>query len=235
MSNECRSLLLHLNRGSNSRGQPATVKTGAEHTDEYEFTMKLDRIERTPPTFQQASDEYAGGKILHGYFVPQSVFEAAGMRKEMKVEVSCPKRWNNRIWVWSWWSEKEQEICCRATVEDDTYERRSIPVFATHIEGCYPVLAYLGLMLVLFPIVGILWTAQIVAKLFFPGLILILAARLGIYLWPHVLAEHQTFDIFLVTYVLLGGMLKFYWWAINLGDQGDDEDEIASEQSNLRS
>ncbi|MCP4944311.1 MAG: exosortase/archaeosortase family protein [Planctomycetaceae bacterium] len=233
MSDEYRSLLLFLNRGSSSPEQTATANTGAEHTDEYEFTMKLDRIERTPPAFQQASDDYAGGKTLHGHFVPQNVFEAAGMRKGMKVEVSCPKHWNNRIWVWNWWSQKEQEIYCRATVEDDTYERRSIPVFAKHIEGCYPVLAYLGLMLVLFPIVGILWTAQIVAKLFFPGLILILAARIGIYFWPHLLAELQTFDIFLITYVLLGGMLKFYWWAINLGDQGDDEDELESEQSDF--
>jgi len=112
--------------------------------------------------------------------VPQNVFEAAGVRNGMKVEVTCPKRWNNRISIWSCWSEKDQEIYCRAKVEDDTDEKRTITIFATHIEGCYPVLGYPGLMLVLFPVVAILWMARIVAKLFVPRLILILATRVGI-------------------------------------------------------
>ncbi len=233
MSTECRSLLLFLNRDSNAQSQSTAANTSAEPTDEYEFTMKLDRIERAPPTFQQGSDIYSDGKILHGYFVPQNVFEAAGMRRGLKVELSCPKRWNYRLWVWSRWTDKDEEIHCRARIENDSYKKRSVPAFATHIEGCYPTLGYLGIMVVLFPIVGILWTAQIVAKLFFPGLFLILAARVGIYFWPHLLAEHKPFDIFLITYVLLGGMFKFYWWAINLGNQSDDEGEAETELSDF--
>ena len=82
MSDEYRSLLLFLNRGASSPEQTATAKTGAEHTDEYEFTMKLDRIERTPPAFQQASDDYAGGKHFTDTSCPRTFLKRQGCARE---------------------------------------------------------------------------------------------------------------------------------------------------------
>jgi len=191
--------------------------------------MQVERIERSPPTFMESADDYAGGKTLHGTFMPQNVFEEAAVQRGMTVEVACPKRWNARLVFWKWWSGKETVAQCRVKLKDDRPEERNVRVRATRIDDCYPVLGYLGIALVLFPIIGFLWSVGMVAKFFFPSLILLGLARVGMIIWPELIGAPKSFDVFLGSYVVVGGILKFYWWAITLGDDNDDEADDESE------
>jgi len=72
---------------------------------------------------------------------------------------------------------------------------------------------------------AVVWPAAFLGKYFFHGLILLLAARGATFVWPNLIPDVKTLDISLVTYVLIGGFFKFYWWAINLGSDDESSDE----------
>ena len=66
---------------------------------------------------------------------------------------------------------------------------------------------------------------MLLAKIFYPALIVLLIARVAFFIWPHLMPDVDQFDIFLVIFVVLGGFLKFYWWAVNLGSDDGSEEE----------
>ena len=207
----------------------------SEPPAEYSFTIKLDRIERAPPTFSETKDEFTGGKVLHGTLVAQNVFEEEKLRGRGAVSVACPKRWNLRLLIWRKFSgiESGTEVHCRGTLIESRSRQHHIQTQVTKIPDCYPVLGYLGIMIVLSPIMCILWPIMLLAKIFYPGLIVLLIARVAFFIWPNLMPDVEQFDIFLIIFVLLGGFLKFYWWAINLGsedDSGEDAEGIDATQ-----
>ena len=74
---------------------------------------------------------------------------------------------------------------------------------------------------------------MLLAKIFYLGLIVLLIARLSFFIWPNLMPNVEQFDIFMVIFVVLGGFLKFYWWAVNLGsadDNSEDSDATGSQQ-----
>jgi hypothetical protein len=203
----------------------------SEPPAEYSYTIKLDRIERAPPTFSETKDEFTGGKVLHGTLVAQNVFEEEKLRGRGAVSVACPKRWNLRLLIWRKFSgiESGTEVHCRGTLIESRSRQHHIQTQVTKIPDCYPVLGYLGIMIVLSPIICILWPIILLAKIFYPGLIVLLIARVAFFIWPNLMPDVEQFDIFLIIFVLLGGFLKFYWWAINFGsedDSGEDSEGI---------
>ena len=207
----------------------------AEPPAEYSFTIKLDRIERASPTFTDTTDGYTGGKILHGTLVGQNVFEQDKLRGRGPVSVACPKQWNLRLLIWRRWCgvESGSEVQCRGTLAQARTSHQHIHTLATKIPDCYPVLGYVGLLILLSPIICILWPIMLLAKIFYLGLIVLLIARLSFFIWPNLMPNVKQFDIFMVIFVVLGGFLKFYWWAVNLGsadDNSEDSDATGSQQ-----
>ena len=198
-----------------------------EAPQEYSFTIKLDRIERSPPAFIRSADSFAAGKVLHGTLVPQNVFEEAKLRGRGKISVTCPKQWNLRLWLWKKLGDGKNgsEVYCLGSLKDSNSRHQSIQTVATKISGCYPVLGYLGILLVLSPIIAVLWPAMLFGKIFFPGLIVLLIARGALFIWPNLIPDVHAFDLFLLIFFLFGGTLKFYWWAINLGSDDDSGEE----------
>lgn len=201
----------------------------SESSAEYEFTIKLDRIERAPPTFTDTPDGSTGGKVLHGTLVAQNVFEQHQLPAGGQISVACPKRWNLRLLIWRKWCgiEPGTEVHCRGTLTERRSRHNSIHTLATNISGCYPVLGFLGILIALSPIICVLWPIMLLAKVFYPGLILLLIARATFFIWPTLMPNVEQFDIFFLIFVLFGGFLKFYWWAVNLqsadhlGEQSD--------------
>jgi len=221
------SLILSLDQPSNANPPDPQSEDGvAEAPQEYSFTIEIDRIERSPPAFIQATDSFAAGKVLHGTLVPQNVFEKEKLRGRGKVSVTCPKSWNLRLWLWRKLGdgEKGAEVYCLGTLKDSNSRHQSIQTVATKISGCYPVLGYLGIMLVLSPIMAIIWPAMFFGKFFFPGLTVLLIVRGAMFFWPQMLPDFPQFDVFLLCFFLFGGTLKFYWWAITLGTDSDSDE-----------
>lgn len=227
MTGEYESLIHALDQPFSANSPDRQADDGiAAPAREYSFVMKLDRIERAPPAFLQGSDGFSGGKLLHGTLVAQNVFEEAKLRGRGKIAVACPKKWNFRIWIWRKWSGAEDgsEVYCRGHMEETHSRHQKIEISATKIHDCYPTIAYLGILLLLSPIICVMWPAMLFGKIFFPGLILLLIARGALFIWPELLADVNGFDLFLLIYVLFGGTFKFYWWAITLGDDDDSEE-----------
>ncbi len=225
---EHESLILALDRPSSTEADHRqSPKSVSEPATEYAFTIKLERIESSPPTFVQEKEDVSRGKVLHGTLVPQNVFEEAKLQGRGAISVTCPKNWTLRLWLWKKLGdgEPDSEVHCIATMPESTSRHHSIQVMATKISGCYPVLGYLGIMILLSPIIAVLWPAMFFGKFFFPLLILLLIARGMLLVWPDMIPVGQTFDLFLLTFFLLGGTLKVYWWAINFGSDDDSSDE----------
>lgn len=80
-------------------------------------------------------------------------------------------------------------------------------------------------MLLLSPVLAVVGPAAFFSRFFFLGLILLLVARAATFVWPNLIRNVEVLDICLVTYVLVAGFFKFYWWAITLGDDDESSDE----------
>ena len=79
---------------------------------------------------------------------------------------------------------------------------------------------------------------MLLAKIFYPGLILLLIARATFFIWPTLMPNVEQFDILFLIFVLFGGFLKFYWWAVNFQSadhRGEESDatEPDPERRNL--
>ena len=83
-------------------------------------------------------------------------------------------------------------------------------------------------MLLLSPVLAVVGPAAFFSRFFFLGLILLLVARAATFVWPNLIRNVEVLDICLVTYVLVAGFFKFYWWAITLGDDDESLDEAES-------
>jgi hypothetical protein len=228
MTDEYQTLILALEQPSTANFHDGeSSERISEESPEYSFTMKLDRIERAPPTFTDTTDGFTGGKVLHGPLVPQHVFEQEKLRGRGTISVACPKRWNLRILVWRKYGDIQSgtEVHCRGTLIESRSRQQTIETLATKIHDCYPVIGYLGILILLSPIICVLWPIMLLAKIFYPGLILLLIARVAFFIWPNLMPDVDQFDIFLLIFVLFGGFLKFYWWAINFGSEDDSEEE----------
>ena len=79
--------------------------------------------------------------------------------------------------------------------------------------------------MVLSPIICILWPISLMAKFFYPALALLLIARVMFFIWPNLNPDVHQFDILLLMFVLFGGFLKFYWWAVTHGSEDDSDEE----------
>ncbi len=200
---------------------------------EYGFHFVLDSIERPRPVLIHEKDDSGRGQVIHGTLLPQSVFEEAKLGGSRRVSINCPKSWNLRLWLWKkYGGEQGAEIDCIGSLAESS-SRQNIQTVPTKITGCYSVIAYLGIMLLLSPIIAVVWPAALFGKHFFHGLILLLAARGATFVWPNLIPDVKTLDISLVTYVLLGGFFKFYWWAINLGSDDESSDEYDEDDPSI--
>lgn len=234
MTDEYQSLILALEQPSTANvHDDESSEPISEKSPEYSFTMKLDRIERAPPTFTETSDGFTGGKVLHGTLVPQNVFEQQKLRGRGTISVACPKRWNLRLLVWQKYGDVQSgtEVHCRGTLIEPRSRQHTVETLATKIHDCYPVIGYLGILMFLGPIICILWPIMLLAKIFYPALILLLIARVAFFIWPHLMPDVDQFDIFLLIFVMGGGFLKFYWWAINLASDNLGSDDDSEEES----
>ena len=235
MMTEYESLILALD-------QPFEAKTHHSQSTEaipdvrteYGFHFLLDSIERPRPTLIHEKDGIAPGKVIHGTLLPQSVFEEAKLGGSRRISITCPKHWNLRLWLWKKFNGGEQgtEPDCIGTLAESS-SRENIQIMPTKITGCYPVIAYLGIMLLLSPVLAIVWPAMFFSKFFFHGLVLLLAARGATFVWPNLIRDAEVLDICLVTYTLLGGFFKFYWWAITLGHDDESSDESDSDDPSI--
>ena len=81
-------------------------------------------------------------------------------------------------------------------------------------------------MIFLSPIIAVLWVAMFFGKFFFPSLMLLLLARGMLLICPNMIPVGQTFDLFPLTFFLLGETLKAYCWSIQLRSNGDSRDEF---------
>lgn len=193
---------------------------------EYGFHFVLDSIELPRPTLIHDKDGSSQGKVIHGTLLPQSVFEEAKMGGSRRISITCPKHWNLRLWLWKKFNGGEQgaELDCIGTLAESS-SRQNIQIVPTKITGCYSVIAYIGIMLLLSPVFAVVGPAAFFGKFFFLGLILLLVARAATFAWPNLIRDVEALDICLVIYALVGGFFKFYWWAITLGDDDESSDE----------
>ena len=86
-------------------------------------------------------------------------------------------------------------------------------------------------MVLLSPIICIVWPMVLLAKIFYPGLIVLLIARVAFFIWPNMIPAVDQFDIFLLIYVLFGGVIKFYGWAVTLGSEDDSVEDSEADDS----
>ena len=193
---------------------------------EYGFHFVLDSIELPRPTLIHENDGISQGKVIHGTLLPQSVFEEAKLGGSRRISITCPKHWNLRLWLWEKFNGGEQgaELDCIGTLAESS-RRQNIRIVPTKITGCYSVIAYIGIMLLLSPVLAVVGPAAFFGRFFFLGLILLLVARATTFFWPNLIRDVEVLDICLVTYALVGGFFKFYWWAITLGDDDESSDE----------
>ena len=235
MMTEYESLILALD-------QPFQAKTHHSQSSEaipdvkteYGFHFVLDSIERPRPTLIHEKDGISRGQVIRGTLLPQSVFEEAKLGGSRTISITCPKHWNLRLWLWKKFNGGEQgaEIDCIGSLSESS-SRQNIQIVPTQIVGCYPVIGYLGIMLLLSPILAVVWPAAFFGKFFFHGLILLLAARGATFVWPNLFSDVKALDISLVIYALIGGFLKFYWWAINLGSDDESSEESDADDPSM--
>ena len=234
MTIEYPSLILALDQLSTANSNDShSSEVVSEPSAEYSFTINLDRIDRAPPTFTKTTDGCTGGKVLHGTLVAQNVFEQEKLRGRGAVSVACPKRWNLRLLIWRKLGDVENgtEVQCQGTLTESRSRHQPIQTLATQIPGCYPVIGYLGIMVLLSPIICIVWPMVLLAKIFYPGLIVLLIARVAFFIWPNLITAVDQFDLFLLIYVLFGGVIKFYGWAVTLGSEDDSIGDSEADDS----
>lgn len=235
MITEYESLILALD-------QPFQAKTHDSQSDEaipdvrteYGFHFVVDSIECPRPILIHEKDGISPGKVIHGTLLPQSVFEEAKLKGSRRISITCPKHWNLRLWLWKKFNGGEQgaELDCIGTLAESS-SRQNIQIVPTKIMGCYPVIGYLGIMLLLSPVIAVVWLAAFFGKFFFHGLFLLLAARGATFVWPNLIPDVKALDISLVIYALIGGFFKFYWWAINLGSDDENSEESDSDDPSM--